>query len=116
MISQLILSFTAPSAPRICEELCTQSHDKVMIQWRSPDHLLVDMYELQYAVGNNEVGRLEWISPPKSNNWMVRKSTFYKSKLSGLSFHQTQRTKFKRKNLTEAKVFSEKILLPSPAK
>lgn len=61
----------APSAPRICEELCTQSHDKVMIQWRSPDHQQVDMYELQYAVGNNEVGRLEWISPPKSNSWMI---------------------------------------------
>ena len=42
-----------------------------MIQWRSPNHHHIDMYELQYAVGN-EVGRLEWRSPPKLDNWMVR--------------------------------------------
>uniref|UniRef100_H2YCF1 RING-type domain-containing protein n=1 Tax=Ciona savignyi TaxID=51511 RepID=H2YCF1_CIOSA len=40
----------APSPPKICEELCTQSHDKVTIQWRSPDHRHVAAYELQYAV------------------------------------------------------------------
>uniref|UniRef100_H2YCE8 Uncharacterized protein n=1 Tax=Ciona savignyi TaxID=51511 RepID=H2YCE8_CIOSA len=45
----------APSPPKICEELCTQSHDKVTIQWRSPDHRHVAAYELQYAVDNNKV-------------------------------------------------------------
>ncbi|XP_002126068.2 E3 ubiquitin-protein ligase Midline-1 [Ciona intestinalis] len=57
----------APAAPKICEELCTQSHDKVTIQWRSTDHRHVGAYELQYAVDNNR-------SPDnnsKQEGWMI---------------------------------------------
>ncbi|XP_076799535.1 E3 ubiquitin-protein ligase Midline-1-like [Clavelina lepadiformis] len=56
----------APASPRICEELCTQSHDKITIQWRSPDHRHTDSYELQYAIDNSDA---TW--PTKGDGWMI---------------------------------------------
>jgi len=54
-----------PSLPRICDELCTQSHDKVTLQWRSSNPEDVDCYELQYAIDNQSPSRI------KPDNWMI---------------------------------------------